>query len=439
MADHEPIEQKLTNFYRQSRARLTGPLPSWDPRYETAGGSRSRQVIAAGAIAVFILAVAGGAYVVRQNQARGQALTNPSPPPSSTAGTPTTSLAVFAGSSPNDRSHYVVSLVRFDGHTVARATAARRTDPLGTPLPEVSTSATRVYYLDGDSQVRALTPDGKTVAVTKLAGNELAHVAFAVSPDDSRIAVSIIDYKSTPPTRRLYVSDLNGANLSELSVSGANYVWPVGWHAGNVVFAIGDAFPVTLRAAAPADVNLWCDPPIEQCPADNPYAASHGFYLVDPKDSTRLAALGSDQCQPISLMTKAGTLCREGNPPGGLITPTTECRPDLTYCLRLADWTGRLTDWTTLALVWIGALSPSARQMAACCSGNGIDLYEPRSAGGNVTRLSSGEAPLGWVDEYTLIHRSFASSAVHMFSLTSRVDAPVDAPGIPVAMLPGGF
>lgn len=438
MADHEPIEQKLTNFYRQSRDRLTGPIPSLDPtRHETGIGSGFRQLIAAGAIAAFVLAVAGGAYLLRQDQARGQAATSPTPQPSPTAATPRGPFAVFVGSSPNNKSTYVVNLVGPDGHTVASATAARRSSSMGTPLPEVSTSTTRVYYLDGDSQVRMLTPDGKTVAVTKLEANEHLHAAFAVSPDDSRIAVSIIDYSAAPPRRHLYVSDLNGLNRSEVSVSGKNYVWPVGWHADKLVLAVGDANPVSQ--AMPGEVHPWCDSSTGPCTADNAYAATHGFYLVDPKDSNRLVALGSDQCKTIGLMTRAGALCWEGRAPEGRITPTTECRPELTTCLRLADWTGTFTEWTTLATVWIGALSPSGTQMAGCCNVNAINLYDARSAGGNVTRLHDAAAPVGWVDDYTLIYQPFGSQQMRMFGVASRVDAPVDAPGIPVALLPGGF
>jgi hypothetical protein len=394
-------------------------------------------LIAAGAIAAFILAVAGGAYFLRQNQTRGQAVTKTSPQPSATPGPLRNSGAVFVGSSPANPSDYVVSLVGANGRTLASATAARRGNSMGTPLPEVSTSATRVYYLDGDSQVRALTPDGKTAPITTLEASRKVHAAFAVSPDDSRIAVSLIDYSATPPARHLYVSDLNGANRSEVSVSGKNYVWPVGWHADKLILAVGDANPVAHPM--PGEVHPWCDPSTGPCTADNPYAATHGFYLVDPKDSTRLAALGSDQCKALGLMTRAGTLCWEGSAPSGLITPTDECRPQLTTCLRLADWTGAYTEWTTIATVWIGVLSPSGTQMAGCCNVNAINLYEARSAGGNVTRLHEAAAPVGWVDDYTLIYESFASPAMHMYSLTSRVDAAVDAPGIPVALLPGGF
>lgn len=443
MAEDEPIEQKVTNFYRQSRGRFTGPIPSLDPtRHRTSRGSGFRQVAAAGAIAIFILAVAGGAYFVRQNQVRGQSVTSPSPQLSATAAptlaTPTGPFAVFVGTSPSgSSSNYVISLVGANGHTVASATAARRTNSTGTALPEVSTSATRVYYLDGDSQIRSLTPDGKTAAVIKLDASDKVHAAFAVSPDDGRIAVALIDYSAAPPARHLYVSDLNGSNRSEVSVSGQNYVWPVGWHADKLILAVGDATPVAHPM--PGEVHPWCDPSTGPCTADNPYAATHGFYLVDPKDSTRLATLASDQCKAMGLMTRAGTLCWESEFPGGRITPTIECRPQLTICLRLADWTGAFTEWSTIATVWIGVLSPSANQMAACCSVDAINVYEARAAGGSVTRLRYSAAPVGWVDDYTLIVQPFGSQNMTMFSLTGRVETPIDAPGIPVALLPGGF
>lgn len=56
-----------------------------------------------------------------------------------------------------------------------------------------------------------------------------------------------------------------------------------------------------------------------------------------------------------------------------------------------------------------------------------------------MTRLLEAAARVGWVDDYTLIYQAFATPAMHMFSLTSHADAAVDAPGFPVALLPGGF
>jgi hypothetical protein len=443
MADHEPIEQKLTDFYEQSRARMSRPIPSWDPvQRQGRGASGFRQLLAAGAIAIFVLAVAGGGYFLRTSVLSNKHATTLAATPSGTlAVTPTATpagpsasgpLAVFVGGA--GPANYVVTLVNAKGETVASATAARRSNLKGTALPEVSASATRVYYLDGDSQVRSLTPDGHTADVIKIDGSAQAHAAFAVSPDDLRIAVTTIDYSKIPPTRHLYVSDLDGTNRSEVAVTGNAYVWPVAWHDANLVLAIGNASPVPV--ASPDGVHPWCDPSSPPCTADNPYGAAHGFELVDPGTGKRLANLGSDQCQPIGLLTSAGTLCREGWAPGGLITQTQECKPTITTCLRLAGWTGAFTEWTTLATVWIGALTPSATQMAGCCNVDAINVYEARSAGGGVTRIHNSASPIAWLDDYSLIYQPFNSTAKQVFSMTSGADVPIAAPGVPVAILP---
>jgi hypothetical protein len=395
-----------------------------------------RQLAAAGAIAVFALAVAGGGYFLRTSVLPTKHVTTLNTPPA----TPTQvllavsrPLAVFVGVAPADPSHYAVSLVNIKGQTVASVTAARRTTSAGTVLPETSTSTTRIYYLDGDAQVRSLTPDGKTADVTKLEAGGQVHATFAVSPDDAKIAVATIDYSKTPPARHLYVSDLNGGNRSEVSVSGNAYVWPVAWHDGNLVLAIGNANPAPV--ASPDGVHPWCDPSAGPCTADNPYGAAHGFELVD-LTGKRLATLGSDQCQPMGLLISAGTLCREGWTPAGVITQTQECKPTITTCLRLADWSGGYTEWTTLATVWIGALTPTATLMAGCCNVDAINLYQARAAGGGISRVHNSASPVAWMDSYTLIYQPFNSTKMQVYSVPGGTDVGIDAPGVPVAILP---
>jgi hypothetical protein len=62
---------------------------------------------------------------------------------------------------------------------------------------------------------------------------------------------------------RLYVEDLaGGAHHIDLFSSNSDFVWPVGWHGGNVVVAVG--------------------PPAVQNPAPNPYSAFGGYRLIDP-------------------------------------------------------------------------------------------------------------------------------------------------------------
>jgi hypothetical protein len=138
----------------------------------------------------------------------------------------------------------------------------------------------------------------------------------------------------------------------------------------------------------------------------------------------------------MGLLTTAGTLCREGSAPSGLITQTQECKPTITTCLRLADWTGAFTEWTTLASVWIGALTPMATQMAGCCNVDAINLYDARAAGGNVTRIHNSASPMAWLDDYDLIYEPFNSTVKQVFSVTSQRDVPIAATGVPVAILP---
>ena len=142
---------------------------------------------------------------------------------------------------------YQVSVVSLQGTVVARFKAARRhldsTDqarPL--ELPYVSTTRTALYYLDGDQLVRELRLDGmQAVAqpVTKLQVGAGAEAVFAVSPDDSQIAVSIIDFSRSPVHVLLYTDALAGGHPHVIYESDTNYVWPVAWHNGLLVLAHG--------------------------------------------------------------------------------------------------------------------------------------------------------------------------------------------------------
>ena len=117
-------------------------------------------------------------------------------------------------------------------------------------MPTVSASATRAYYLDGDSAVRSLTVDGKTSLVTQIPGSATVEAGFAVSPDNRRIAVSAINYGVSPPALRLYVENLgSGGNHSELLASSSLYVWPVAWQGSSLILAVGPATAICVPPA----------------------------------------------------------------------------------------------------------------------------------------------------------------------------------------------
>ena len=343
-------------------------------------------------------------------------------------------LAVFLAPASGDPSHYVVSLVRTNGSVAARAQAALRTKDPGTPLPMVSASSSRLYFLDGDSRLKTLSPDGKIAAVRNISGDNNVRVAFAVSPDDRRIAISTIDYGAVPPLLRLSVEDLKGGNRTEIRSSTSHFAWPVAWRQGMLVLAVGDAFPVE---APEEPEHPWCAPELGPCVADNPYAQTHGYEVIDPSSGATRVTLASGQCRGVGLLNRAGVLCREGRAPGGLVTPTTECRPDITTCQRLVDWRGNLTDWTTLVLVWIGAINPSGTRMAGCCNRGGLAIYDARKVGGFERQLTEG-VPLWWMDDNHLVHDLLRPGNLHIFTLEIGPDVSVQAPGFPVASIPTG-
>ncbi len=140
-------------------------------------------------------------------------------------------------------STYTVTIVGVGGKVAASAQAST---PVAVtcagaaaavvPVSPVSTSNTRVYFMDAQGVVRFLSPDGSTgQATTVPVGTASRRSMFAVSPDDQRIAVIVDDFNSSGATTRLYVENLNGGgnHLDLFSQSVGFTLWPIGWHGTN--------------------------------------------------------------------------------------------------------------------------------------------------------------------------------------------------------------
>ena len=108
---------------------------------------------------------------------------------------------------------YTVALVGIDGTVVATAQDNSPSevicgDGVGAvvPLP-VSTSNTRVYFMDHLGVVRFLAPNGDTGRATTVPFGQTRRSMFAVSPDDKRIAVVVADFtpgkSSTAPSTEM--------------------------------------------------------------------------------------------------------------------------------------------------------------------------------------------------------------------------------------------
>ena len=158
-------------------------------------------------------------------------------------------------------------------------------------IPEISISLTRVYFLDGETEVKSLGADGTVTSIKSIDAPPNSQVAFSVSPDDRRMAVSIITLATSLQPEasfsdQMYVEDLaTTANRVELYSSHTEAVWPVAWHAGDLIVATGTMEPTF----------------------DNPYGAT-GYHVVDPATGHDRASL---DCA-FGLLVSAGTACASG-------------------------------------------------------------------------------------------------------------------------------
>jgi hypothetical protein len=160
--------------------------------------------------------------------------------------------------------------------------------------PPVSASDTRVYYRDGNTNIKYLTPDGQTGDVTTVPGSATTVSFFSVSPDDQRIAVLVEDLSpATTIKLSLYVEDLLGHTnhsviytntVPKLKGNGTT-LWPMGWHNGLLV--LGVFAPCTFEPAGLA--------PLE-------------WHVANATTAVRVAKIGNP-CVPSFWPSPAGVAC----------------------------------------------------------------------------------------------------------------------------------
>jgi hypothetical protein len=112
--------------------------------------------------------------------------------------------------------------------------------------PPVSATSDKVFFRDGDTRIRYLTPSGQTGDATTVPGGPTTVSGFAVSPDDQRIAVLVEDLSDPAKIGlRLYVEDLigKGHHVDILATTTPNgkpgmTLLPMGWHQSRLVVAV---------------------------------------------------------------------------------------------------------------------------------------------------------------------------------------------------------
>ena len=350
---------------------------------------------------------------------RGPVAGQPSPVSSPSGGT---SLAVLVDVL-NLPDVYDIALVNTSGLVVAAVHPRQRTD-IGDAiaLPYVSASNSRVYYLDGDSEVRYLKADNSTGVVTTVPGTSSVRATFAVSPDDKRIAVGLLDYSVRPVKLTIYVEDLGGANHHVIFTSTSHYVWPVAWHAGQLVVAyIGpNAVPLQSKLQLYGSGNLQLYPY-----GPSPYGGIN-FHVINPANAVREAIISGGGAS--GLLSKAGVAVVQGD---------------------ADDWRGQWINWNSPndygSYSAAGSLSPDGQTIAACCDQpNRMGQVVLWFKGGTSNTLSlpgTSTDWVGWFDDHHIITGFYQRSdgVPDVYDIDTNQLITVSAHGIVAAMLPGGL
>jgi hypothetical protein len=295
---------------------------------------------------------------------------------------------------------YTANLVGLDGRVAATAVGRKRSQPAGVQvqMPNVSASSTRLYYLDGDSSVMFLKPDGTSGAATTIAVDSKSAAAFAVSPDDSRIAVAVITYPY-PAKTRLYVEDLTGGGHHiDLFSSGSLLEWPVGWDQGHLVIAVG------LNVAP-------------QNAFDGFIYGFSGYHVADAATGARVATVCDGYVASVPPVP-AGTVCT--NYPKVVVS----------------DWSGTTRPAPADQGCNGGALSPDG-SMIADCQGSPAVVTLVVQDGTQIATQYTG-TPVGWIDNTHLV-LSASNADLSIVDARAFTKTAIQAQGFFAGTIPGAL
>jgi hypothetical protein len=282
--------------------------------------------------------------------------------------------------------------------------------------PPVSASNHQVYFRDG-GKIRMVVPPNSAVDVTNVPNSSSVVSFFSVSPDDQRIAVVVVDVtSSTSVATRLYVEDLHGGthhsdiySTSASKTSNPSTLWPMGWHAGNLVLAV-------VHACTFEPVGLT---PLE-------------WHVSSAATAGRVATIKStNSCVLSTWPTAAGVACAQGS---GATT--------------LYNWSNKTLGVTGPGTSFDGSdtsLSP-AGQSVFFSTGVGIGVTTPATRlvqlGPGPYATLSGYAACLWIDEDHLLAPnaviSFAAETPGNVQVTAGVTA-LPQSGVCAGRFPGGL
>jgi hypothetical protein len=300
---------------------------------------------------------------------------------------------------------YTVSLVGIDGRVIASgianspATVTCADTAAGVVPPPVSTSNTRVYFMDALGVVRYLSPNGDTGQAVTLPIGPGRRSLFAVSPDDTLMAVVVLDFTAGGATTKLYMYQLQagGSQVLLFSQTGAYTLWPTGWHgSNNLVLA---KVPACTQGGGP----LCCGP--------------QEFHIVDPKTAFRRFTVGGASCVIAGPPSPAGAVCED----------TTAYAQ-----ANVLDWTGATVHSYPVSGPTPAYLSPDGTVFAVPVVAAPTTSVLPTNAIVNLTAC-------GWIDNTHLLSGGDAQHQPSVGDVTTGQVVPVPAVGDCAGRIPGGL
>jgi hypothetical protein len=300
---------------------------------------------------------------------------------------------------------YTVSLVGIDGRVIASAIA----NSPGTPTcanaaaaivpPPMSTSNSRVYFMDALGIVRYLSPNGDTGQTITLPIGPARRSLFAVSPDDTLMAVVVLDFTAGGATTKLYMYQLQTGGSQNLlfSQSGAYALWPTGWH--GMTSLVVAKVPACTQGGGP----LCCGP--------------QEFHVVDPNTAFRRFTVGGPTCVVAGPPSPAGVVCED----------TTAYAQ-----ANVLDWTGAMVNSYPVSGPTSAYLSPDGRAFAFDAAAAPTTTVYPANITVNLSTC-------GWIDNTHLLSGGNAQHQPSVGNVTTGQVVPVAALGDCAGRIPGGL
>jgi hypothetical protein len=329
---------------------------------------------------------------------------SPSAATSPTASSPvpvTGSFAVLSTAVTGDT--YSVTLIGVDGRVAGTAQASSplqvscgSTAAALVPQP-ISTSNSRVYFMDAQGVVRFLGPQGDTGRATTVPVAASRRSMFSVSPDDQRIAVVVSDFTATGVSLRIYVEDLNGGtNHADIFTSTGSFgLWPIGWHGTSLVLA--------KVAACTQGGGLFCCSMLE-------------LHVVDPGTAIRRFTVGGPQCVIVGTPSPAGAVCEDKN----------------FVQASVVDWTATVKSSFPVSGPTPAYLSPDGSLVATVGSTKTTFV-------GSAPNQALAMQACGWIDSLHVISGGDAQQQPRIGAVNTGALTPVAAQGNCAGRLPGGL